>query len=729
METKSTRKIERLENKKRKMKAYLAIAESNKEDRDKKMKDNSHQTGSNHATQIQLIAKRNAEEPIEVPQPSKRRLTDTEYAEMKQRKKKLDAEKMAWPRAFLNDTGERSSLNLSADKRFPLFMSDVRSFLMFSLLHNRSPDTPRWIKVIRTRKFSHVITAVIEGVSISDLVNEVDSSEIHKVGNSEEKATSDNFITEKSQKKSDTMDSDACNKREDEIDTNIDCPEDETSKGSEDLPKSLSKALPRTSSLMHHCLELLAPSRYNVGPFEELLNIPLSRRLKDKVVSGFKTLEGAEENKLINRSIVSMFPVACSKDVFKEIMKTNKTSLIHEDGKVVKSSHTDKFDRRSLLLSVEDMIEHGFPSPVPDCPGYGDPEFKFTRKVYSEVTATSPMFGVDCEMCLTTARKLELTSISVVNEDMELIYHKLVKPKNPIINYLTQFSGITKSMLNNVYTRVKDVQQDLEELLPADAILVGHSLDSDLKAMKVMHPYVIDSSLVYNLSHIRKKRSSLKLLTKLFLGKDIQGSKHGHDPTEDAGASLKLVQLKLKNDVTFGDVIHGGKVPDSPHNLERDTENLVEDYVNRIETECMTQQRYVTSLFQYADNLSMAMLATPSTMENYEDVLSFMGKKVSHIEVVPDNKQLSVRTAEICLFKDLTYVHMKMDTKLDKCSTPESRQHQFKKLDKRLQRIYRSAAAKALIVYIFTGSSLDVPADQRSNGLIMFSIKELPFIR
>lgn len=64
----------------------------------------------------------------------------------------------------------------------------------------------------------------------------------------------------------------------------------------------------------------------------------------------------------------------------------------------------------------------------------------------------------------------------------------------------------------------------------------------------MMHPYVIDSSLVYNLTGRSTKRSSLKMLSEVFLDERIQtGGDEGHDPTEDASAALKLIQLKLKN--------------------------------------------------------------------------------------------------------------------------------------------------------------------------------------
>ncbi|XP_063593833.1 RNA exonuclease 5-like [Penaeus indicus] len=194
------------------------------------------------------------------------------------------------------------------------------------------------------------------------------------------------------------------------------------------------------------------------------------------------------------------------------------------------------------------------------------------------VTVSSPLFGVDCEMCLTSIKQLELTSISVVNEQGKLVYHTLVKPQNRIINYLTKYSGITEEKLRYVKKTLKDVHNDLRNILPKDAILVGHSLNSDLKAMKMMHPYVIDSSLIYNLTHCRKRRSSLKLLTKLYLKRDIQENTIGHDPSEDAKASLELVLHKLKYDIAYGDVIQGAKIIQSQHEVDIDSEKQEDTY-------------------------------------------------------------------------------------------------------------------------------------------------------
>lgn len=112
-------------------------------------------------------------------------------------------------------------------------------------------------------------------------------------------------------------------------------------------------------------------------------------------------------------------------------------------------------------------------------------DFVQTKDEYAEVNAFSPMFAIDCERCLTTSGEKELTRISIVNENFEVVYDTLVKPHNRITDYLTEFSGLTKNLLDPVKTRLEDVQRKIREILPADAILVGHSLEVDLHTIKV----------------------------------------------------------------------------------------------------------------------------------------------------------------------------------------------------------------------------------------------------
>ncbi|KAI5809770.1 RNA exonuclease 4 [Peziza echinospora] len=173
------------------------------------------------------------------------------------------------------------------------------------------------------------------------------------------------------------------------------------------------------------------------------------------------------------------------------------------------------------------------------------------------------IYSIDCEMCNTEVGQ-ELTRISVIGWDGKIVYDTLVKPARPITDYLTQFSGITKVKLESITTTLADVQAHLLELFtPAHkVILIGQSLNSDLNALKLMHPYIIDTSLLYEHPRGRPYKASLKWLTYKYLKREIQKGTHlnpltqktepGHDSIEDALACLDLVKLKLEKGLAFG---------------------------------------------------------------------------------------------------------------------------------------------------------------------------------
>uniref|UniRef100_A0A182Q9W9 Exonuclease domain-containing protein n=1 Tax=Anopheles farauti TaxID=69004 RepID=A0A182Q9W9_9DIPT len=289
-----------------------------------------------------------------------------------------------------------------------------------------------------------------------------------------------------------------------------------------------------------HTLQVVCPA---VKLLEEIACVPLSDTHKDILVAEYGSLEAAmrfcKDQMLVRRSI------------FRNIGPShtpNYTAAV--PGGLPKS---DKFPRTLLLLSPIQMINEGFPLPLS-----GTLEHRFNRYVttsdqYKPVTPHSPMFGLDCEMCGAAGDQSVLTRVSVVNESGKIVYNELVKPHVRIVNYRTPFSGITADMLKNVTKRLADVQRDLRKLLPPDAILVGHSLNSDLEAMEMLHPYVIDTSIVYNVSSNPMHKQKLRVLTKKFLDKDIQCNESGHDSIEDCAASLDLVKLKLANSIYFGD--------------------------------------------------------------------------------------------------------------------------------------------------------------------------------
>ncbi|CAI2353213.1 unnamed protein product [Caenorhabditis sp. 36 PRJEB53466] len=209
-----------------------------------------------------------------------------------------------------------------------------------------------------------------------------------------------------------------------------------------------------------------------------------------------------------------------------------------------------KHDKSHFLLSTEQMAMRSYPFP-------GEAEIVPTKQRYRKLTHSSPLFSLDCEMCETTVQNRALTRISIIDEQENTVLDTLVKPEGRITDYVTRYSGITSDMMEGVTTTLEDVQKAVQSLLPPDAILVGHSLEHDLQAMKMTHPYCLDVGHALNYtSNNSGLRNSLKNLTELFLGEEIQ-SAFGHCSYEDAWAAMRLAQLKLEKGIVFGNTCYG----------------------------------------------------------------------------------------------------------------------------------------------------------------------------
>ncbi|XP_075529336.1 uncharacterized protein LOC142560840 [Dermacentor variabilis] len=161
------------------------------------------------------------------------------------------------------------------------------------------------------------------------------------------------------------------------------------------------------------------------------------------------------------------------------------------------------------------------------------------------------VYALDCEMCY-TSEGVELTRVTVVGWDLQPVYETLVKPRGKILDYNTRFSGLTEEDMVGVETNLRDVQAALLARFSADTLLLGHSLDSDLRALRLVHGHVVDTAAVFPHRRGLPYKRALRTLMAEHLSKIIQNGVDGHDSQEDAAACMELMLWKVRDDLKKG---------------------------------------------------------------------------------------------------------------------------------------------------------------------------------
>ncbi|KAJ6655149.1 hypothetical protein lerEdw1_005626 [Lerista edwardsae] len=157
------------------------------------------------------------------------------------------------------------------------------------------------------------------------------------------------------------------------------------------------------------------------------------------------------------------------------------------------------------------------------------------------------IYALDCEMCY-TKQGLVLTRVTVINAELKVVYDTFVKPDHKVVDYNTRFSGVTEADLENTSITLRDVQAVLLNMFSADTILIGHSLESDLFALKLIHCTVVDTAVVFPHRLGMPYKRALRTLMADYLKRIIQDSVDGHDSSEDARACMELMIWKIKED-------------------------------------------------------------------------------------------------------------------------------------------------------------------------------------
>ncbi|XRB03517.1 REX1, RNA exonuclease 1 [Pycnococcus provasolii] len=220
-----------------------------------------------------------------------------------------------------------------------------------------------------------------------------------------------------------------------------------------------------------------------------------------------------------------------------------------------------------LAMTPLQMLENGFPVPVaasspgepPRCPpGYVATQPRHLIRGGHDGASTPRLFALDCEMVCTEAQGLELARVTLLDADGRAVLDRFVKPANHVVDYVTRYSGVSPDDLSGdpddgtgkvtpmaiphgqpplTFARARTL---VLSILADDDVLVGHSLDNDLHALRLVHANVIDTATFFKSKRGPPYKPGLRELMETVLGRAIQ--EENHDSAEDARAALSLVK-------------------------------------------------------------------------------------------------------------------------------------------------------------------------------------------
>ncbi|KAK3358910.1 hypothetical protein B0T25DRAFT_447480 [Lasiosphaeria hispida] len=186
----------------------------------------------------------------------------------------------------------------------------------------------------------------------------------------------------------------------------------------------------------------------------------------------------------------------------------------------------------------------------------------------------------DCEMGY-TVRGMELIRLTATSwPDGKELLDVLIHPIGEILDLNSRYSGVWPEDIVNAdpwsslkaseYANTDPVVEDgkpkkkkmlivsspvvardlLFSLISPDTPLIGHGLENDLNAVRIVHPTIVDTVLLYPHKRGLPLRYGLKMLMETQLNKAIQmetgDTVVGHDSAEDARAAGELVRLKVE---------------------------------------------------------------------------------------------------------------------------------------------------------------------------------------
>jgi DNA polymerase III epsilon subunit-like protein len=187
--------------------------------------------------------------------------------------------------------------------------------------------------------------------------------------------------------------------------------------------------------------------------------------------------------------------------------------------------------------------------------GYGTPKVS-PNSIYKRAPSPCPDLHkraavvIDCEMVETTRVKNELARLSAVDfVTGEVLINDLVYPDGDVVDWRSRITGLNPHLMNDALQRgtlLKGWQLARSELwkyIDTDTILVGHSLNHDLKAL------VVDSAILTSeaVPGSNRQFALVKLCDELIQVPIRTHDGGTHSALEDSFATREVVLWCLNN--------------------------------------------------------------------------------------------------------------------------------------------------------------------------------------
>ncbi|KAI9260821.1 hypothetical protein BY458DRAFT_491713 [Sporodiniella umbellata] len=275
--------------------------------------------------------------------------------------------------------------------------------------------------------------------------------------------------------------------------------------------------------------------------YEKIMSSPLEKYLdKNDTVTSFMSIVGFDQYKKVNDRFMDLLEVPLSK------AEINKKRQVEEMERSELSIPPEK-----LIATLEELKMEDFPIHS-TLESNSVLEYGWVETLPGNREGVRRLVALDCEMCK-TVNGYAITRVALIDRNHKILVNEFVKPSEEITDYVTHISGVSENSLEGITTSLSDIQQKLLRLIDGDVILVGHGLVNDLKCLKMKHPYIIDTSLIYHHTNGPPYRPALRDLATRYLKRTIQTkTENGHDPCEDAIASLELLERKLRFGINYG---------------------------------------------------------------------------------------------------------------------------------------------------------------------------------